>query len=519
MKRKYSFYQFVLFTLLFLCAGNIRAQLPPAAQEALDNGIIAAKVPDYVLAIRYFEDARKIAPDAPVIYFNLGLAESKIPGRELRAICWFAAYLAADPQSSNTASIKEQIQISKIKSQSNISHLIKNLQDAAPKTQYDVGGIGVLWAKAGDIETALKTVALGSDRYRAFTKELIVETLLKTGDLPNAVQIAGIVEEPDWKSRAFIEIIKVQIDNGDLADAESSIVEARRAADSIEDANNKSDRLKAIGETQIESGNIAGAQTTLKAAVIAADLITIPDDASRKDIYLESKTQSLAFIAKSQISAGDIEGAKQTLLMAFKYSELTSDPDERTKSQGDKILPSQAEAGDVKNALKTYQAFQKSVVLSNANTKSLFNMKYWNPQVKIVYAQIKAGDFAGASKMANEITDPSTKADLMASIAKAQAEERTKPNTSSTTTPTPTPTPQPNKAKPLPAPLTATEWIKRVSELEANYFVDLPGYLKTLPADDANKMFIELEQSVSKMIEQQNVITSALKRQPREQTK
>jgi hypothetical protein len=38
------------------------ASLPPAAQEALDKGVIAAKVPDYPLAIRYFEDARKLAP-------------------------------------------------------------------------------------------------------------------------------------------------------------------------------------------------------------------------------------------------------------------------------------------------------------------------------------------------------------------------------------------------------------------------------------------------------------------------
>ena len=76
---------------------NIPAPLPPAAQAALDKGIIAAKVPDYALAIRYFEDARKFAPLAPVVFMNLGIAESKMPGRELRAIAWFGAYLAAFP--------------------------------------------------------------------------------------------------------------------------------------------------------------------------------------------------------------------------------------------------------------------------------------------------------------------------------------------------------------------------------------------------------------------------------------
>jgi hypothetical protein len=38
--------------------------LPPAAQAAFDKGIVAAGIPDYPLAIRYFEEARKAAPDA-----------------------------------------------------------------------------------------------------------------------------------------------------------------------------------------------------------------------------------------------------------------------------------------------------------------------------------------------------------------------------------------------------------------------------------------------------------------------
>jgi len=83
--------------------------LPPDAQEAMKNGIIAAKQQDYLLAARYFQDARKIAPDSPEIFFNLGLAESKIPGRELRAIAWFGAYLASTTNAPNAAAVKDQI--------------------------------------------------------------------------------------------------------------------------------------------------------------------------------------------------------------------------------------------------------------------------------------------------------------------------------------------------------------------------------------------------------------------------
>src|SRR6266481_5350461 len=134
------------------------APLPSAAQEALNKGIIAAKVPDYLLAIRYFEEARKLAPTASVIFMNLGIAESKMPGRELRAIAWFGAYLAASPDAPNAAAVKEQIAVLEVRNQSNVSRLIKALQDAAHQSdrRHDLDQVAELWAKAGDISAALK---------------------------------------------------------------------------------------------------------------------------------------------------------------------------------------------------------------------------------------------------------------------------------------------------------------------------------------------------------------------------
>ena len=72
--------------ILLVSAAGSRAELAPdVQQQAISKGIIAARQQDYLLAIRYFQDARKIAPDAPEIHYDLGLAESKIPGRELGA--------------------------------------------------------------------------------------------------------------------------------------------------------------------------------------------------------------------------------------------------------------------------------------------------------------------------------------------------------------------------------------------------------------------------------------------------
>lgn len=162
---------FFIFT-----ASQLPAELPPEAQETMKKGIIAAKQQDYLLAVRYFQDARKIAPDAPEIFFNLGLAESKIPSRELRAIAWFGAYLAATTNAPNAAAVKDQIDALDVKSQSNLSHLIQTVQDAAIKipigdvNAWPISGtfhhdealeaVASLWADSGDLVAAQNAIDL-----------------------------------------------------------------------------------------------------------------------------------------------------------------------------------------------------------------------------------------------------------------------------------------------------------------------------------------------------------------------
>jgi tetratricopeptide (TPR) repeat protein len=164
-------------TLFFIfTATQSRAELPPDAQAAVDKGILAAKdAQDYLLAIRYFQDARKIAPGEPDIYYKLGVAESNIPGRELRAICWLEAYLAVDPIVPNAAAVKKEIDVLDVKSQSNISRLIQSVQDAAItipietegrtepytyKRNCGLTGVANLWEETGDFIAAKKAIGL-----------------------------------------------------------------------------------------------------------------------------------------------------------------------------------------------------------------------------------------------------------------------------------------------------------------------------------------------------------------------
>ena len=197
-----------------LAQTNPAAPLPPAAQEALDKGIIAARAPDYPLAIRYFEEARKLAPTAPVVFMNLGIAESKMPSRELRAMAWLGAYLAALPDAPNAAAVKEQIAVLEVRNKSNVSRLIKAVQDAANQVPEDTRmptmgrdkehilyQVSRLWARIGDVANAQKTAKLitKSAMWRDSAYQEIAGAQFVAGDKAGALQTAGAIHDKDKK--------------------------------------------------------------------------------------------------------------------------------------------------------------------------------------------------------------------------------------------------------------------------------------------------------------------------------
>ena len=191
---------FVMAPFAALAQTNAPAPLPSAAQDALNKGILAAKVPDYPLAIRFFEEARKLAPQAPVVFMNLGIAESKMPGRELRAIAWFGAYLAATPDAPNAAAVKEQIAVLEVKSQSNLSRLINVVQDAA-----------------GQIREEPPPTSMARDK--SYILNQVSMLWLAVGDTARAQKAAELIQTANWKDSAFENIASKQIKAGEVADA------------------------------------------------------------------------------------------------------------------------------------------------------------------------------------------------------------------------------------------------------------------------------------------------------------
>lgn len=181
------------------------AQLSPDAQQAIAWGKEAAQSKNYHLAITYFEMARAAAPNAPEIYGYLGLTESKISGRELRAIAWYGAYLAANPRAANAAAVNNAIAELMKTSENNIASLIKtwetavaNMPDSVDRGPHTNGwrrdfawsNVGTWYAWYGTIEDARRianAINAVPDPYMAggvFTA--IIETQLKAGDMAGA---------------------------------------------------------------------------------------------------------------------------------------------------------------------------------------------------------------------------------------------------------------------------------------------------------------------------------------------
>ena len=96
--------------LLSPAAGRAQTEsLSPEAGAAVDRGMADARGGDFKSAEGEFLAAWRVAPDDPRIWFDLGLADAKLPGHELRAIAWFKLYLMKAPGAPDAPAVRQQI--------------------------------------------------------------------------------------------------------------------------------------------------------------------------------------------------------------------------------------------------------------------------------------------------------------------------------------------------------------------------------------------------------------------------
>ena len=597
-----------------VAAGTVRAELAPEAQASMKNGSIAAQQQDYSLALRFFQDARKLAPDTPEVFYNLGLAESKIPERELRAIAWFGAYLAANSPAPNAAAVKDQMGVLDVRSQSNVLRLIKSVQDSANEISGDnkdanLEHVAELWAKAGDIAAAVKTADLlesdiskrsalkkiastqeGAGDFAGALKTAdliqdasnkssaqsdIAKAQAKAGDIAGAQKTADLIQDAIYKREAQSAIAEVQIKAGDIAGAQNTLASALKTADLIQDALWKSNAKTAIAEAQIKTGDMTGAQKTLTSARKTADLIQdalwkssgysfiaaaqarggdIPGAQKTADLiqYSESKGSAQTAIAEGQIKAGDISGARNTLLSAERTVDLIRDARNKRIEQS-AIAEAQIKGGDIAgakitlaSALKTAGLIQDAYVRSYAQTAiaeaqikagEIAGAKTtlasalksadldqdgadWKSSAQsfVAVAYAKTGDVAGAQKIADLIQVASYKRSAQEAIAEAQAKAGITKAPNSTRQST-------SDAKPASQPVvTVSDWLSKLDNdkkstdcpLNTGPFLDLAGYLKSLPpSDNPQEAFKSLHETAEKIVGAQNVIHKMLREQVR----
>lgn len=108
---------------LLLSAVNAWA-VSEEAQRHFDRGMAAvemAKSPaDYAPAIKEFEQAIRLAPDWPDVYYKLGMAQEKA-GRYRDAITRLRQYLRLAPNASDAATVKSLINKSEFKAEQEIT--------------------------------------------------------------------------------------------------------------------------------------------------------------------------------------------------------------------------------------------------------------------------------------------------------------------------------------------------------------------------------------------------------------
>ncbi len=338
--------RYLAIVFFLFMAAKLRADVELDENRAVQNGVTAAKGGDFLLAIRYFNEARAIAPNDPSIFFDLGRAELNIPGRELRAICWFEAYAAANGGAPDAGSVRSGIEKIHVKSQISLSRLIvlaKRVAASIPSDDEFASGrsardearsaIAATQANAGDNEGAMETINLVQNiRSRAWALDSIVDAMIRTGDVAGALKAADMIdkETSNYYEHAHLDVAKAQTKSGNVADALST-------ADQIDDNPHKQEAWRYISEIQARNGDIAGAEKT-------ADLIAA--DGTDEVFWLDAQVAIVA----AQADAGDIPGASKTADLI----DLDTGYSRHSKSLALVfIATAQAKAGDLPGALAT----------------------------------------------------------------------------------------------------------------------------------------------------------------------
>ena len=259
------------------------------------------------LVATLFEEAA--ASYSPEALFGRAKAEYAKGGRELSAIAWYRAYLAAAPKAGNARRVRERIIELEVEVEAKVQELLNKagavaamLADGDSRIQA-FRRIAAIMARAGNIAGAGKIAAsLASAFDRDFVFMSIAVARMRDGDFKGAMKTVAGIETAALSFASRREIAWVQAYSGDIAGA-------WKTADSISGDQEKSRAYVRIADAEFSVGNAAGAGKAIASAKKAAS--RIPLEALR--------SYSHARIVEAQVKGNDLAGARQTAsLVSYK---------------------------------------------------------------------------------------------------------------------------------------------------------------------------------------------------------
>jgi len=222
-----------VFTATFVQAQTSGTALSPDVQKSYESGYAAAEQGEWVLAIEHFSEAQKAAPESPEVLFNLALSCSNAGGRDILAIAWFRAYLAAAPKAPNAQQVRKEIASLEAKVEATIRNLIGLAMDTAEEIidgKYKTLAyiqIGKVQAGTGNIADSRESLALALKTAAGVTIEYpwmfhpyldIAVAMAETGDIKGAMDTAKNITDEHYKSEAYKKIDEIQAETDEVSD-------------------------------------------------------------------------------------------------------------------------------------------------------------------------------------------------------------------------------------------------------------------------------------------------------------
>ena len=388
---------------------------PPPGPDFVSQGLAAIQTGDFQVADDNFRDA--VQSSGPSAYHAIGIAEAAMPGRELRAVCWLAAYLAVQPNGPDAAETRATITQLMTRRREKTLQIIQEFADHIPPPPVPRGtAITNPYLQAPHWDNG-PTQAQEAHEY---VLRGLAGRWVGTGDYDATRRVMGMMGKIGWygpKSDACTTLVRAECDEaarrfaaGDTDGA------ARLLADAQKDASMK---FHGIYSDPDRPYGIAMAQLRMARELVAKGkfddarrFITMTSDTSDGQVNDDTRgsiATTMIILARAQLKAGDREGARATLTDAARIASTITKTGSPLKFETLRdVADAEIDAGDLDGARAALTAAVPLVVIYNDPDHS---------RLDIVTGQLKAGDKDGAQKTAALMTDPALKTKALAEIA------------------------------------------------------------------------------------------------------